>query len=94
MAKQLSLVIFHRVYFVTFINGLCPNGAYTRRLLSRKVHNSSFTHPDAASLSLFYEKCEKVAIKWIFYFPHKNTCSCYVRAVNNDDYFRLSHLAD
>lgn len=54
MPKELSLVIFHRVYFVTFIEGLCPNGAYTRRLLFLKVHKSSFTEWDVAFHPSFF----------------------------------------
>lgn len=72
MPKELSLVIFHRVYFATFIEGLCPNGAYTRRLLFLKVHKSSFTEWDVAFSPIFLfflnENCERKAIKLIEIF--------------------------
>ena len=35
MLKELSLVISHRVYFVTFIEHLFPNRTYKSRLLFR-----------------------------------------------------------
>lgn len=37
MLKELSLVISHRVYFVTFIEHLFPNGTYKSRLLLRSL---------------------------------------------------------
>lgn len=50
--EELSLVIFHRVYFVTFIERLFPNGTYKRRLLSKalqpiKVHAHTKTREEA-----------------------------------------------
>lgn len=60
MHKELTLVIFHRVYFVTFIEGLCPNGAYARFLKA----NKSFV----VSVFLFNENRKRTVIKLIDLF--------------------------
>lgn len=57
MQKELTWVIFHRVYFVTFIEGLCPNGAYASMLLFLKANKSSFTECNfVVSVFLFLRK--------------------------------------